>query len=228
MRVATTVALLTMVSMFSLVGCSPDIEEDGSIVAETMVTEEQAPSSEWPDWVPHWMDGTIIVRTGVYETGEDIVDTLWNRENFHAYSVSLRMRIIDMPMSKIPGETEITVLTLREAGMTGTPTIEKIRSHFGAEGYRPLTLEEAVMIRLDFTDQPGKTETANKKMSRFFALLSQEDGMFMGWEKSEWTLIIGRYLGLDFVGEGYQISREKIVDRNFSLDTAFACAKILP
>ena len=226
MRVATVVTLLVIVSVFSLVGCSPDIDEDEAVVDETIVTEEQDPSSQSPDWWPHWMDGTITVRTGVYKTGAEMEEAIWNRKNFVAFSVGLRMAIMEIPMSKVPGETEVTVLTLREAGMTGTPTIAEVREHFRKEGYRPLTMEEAVMIRLDFTDQP---ETRTKhKMSKFETLLSREDGLSIGWQGNEWTFHIGRYAGRDSVGQGYEISFGQIYGENVSLDTAFACAKILP
>ena len=223
MKVTTVVTLLIMVSVFSLVGCSPDIDEDEAMVDETMVTEEEAPSYQGP----HWWDGTITVRTGVYETGAEMEEAIANRKNYHAYSVSLRIRIMEIPMSKVPGETEVTVLTLREAGMTGTPTIAEVREHFRKEGYRPLTLEEAVMIRLDFTDQP---DTGTKhKMSKFETLLSREDGLLIGsWRGKEHTFIIGRYAGQDIWGQGYEIAFGQIYGENVSLETAFACAKILP
>ena len=226
MRAATVLALLVMVSVFSLVGCSPDIEEDEVMEDEVMATEEQASSSL--DWWPHWMDGTITVRTGVYETGKEMGEAIDSRKNFHAYGVALRMAIIKIPMSKIPGETEVTVMTLREAGMTGTPTTEEIREHFRKKGYGPLTLEEAVMTRLDFADQPRKTETSNKKMVEFLALLSQEDGLSIGWRGNERTFRIVRYAGWDLIGQGNIIAFFQATEDNINLETAFACVKILP
>ena len=222
MKVATVVALLVIVSVFSLVGCSPDIDEDEAVVDETIVTEEEAPSFQGP----HWMDGTITVRTGVYETGAEMAEAIDNRRNFHIPTSGVRMAIMEIPMSKVPGETEVTVLTLREAGMTDNPTLAEVREHFRKKGYRPLTMEEAVMIRLDFTDQP---ETMTKhKMSEFETLLSREDGLSIGWQGNEWTFHIGRYAGGDLIGQGYEIGFGQIYGGNVNLDTAFACAKILP
>ena len=217
------ITLIAMVSMFSLIGCSPDIDEDEAVVDETMVTEEQTPSYQGP----HWWDGTITVRTGVYETGAEMEEAIANRKNFVAYTVSTRARIIKVPMSKmskVPGETEVTVLTLREVGMTGSPTMEEVREHFRKKGYRPLTLEEAVMIRLDFTDQPD-TRTKHK-MAEFQALLSREDGLLIGWRGDEWTFKIVRYAGWDLIGQGNMIDLGQT--KGFGLDMAFACAKILP
>ena len=221
MRVATVITLLVMMSVFSMVGCSPDIEE-----RETIITEEQIPSETPSFQGPHWMDGTITVRTGVYETGAEMARAIDNRRNFIIPTSGVRMAIMEIPMSKVPGETEVTVLTLREAGMTGTPTIAEVREHFRKEGYRPLTMEEAVMIRLDFTDQP---ETRTKhKMSKFETLLSREDGLSIGWQGNEWTFHIARSAGGDPIGQGYEIGFGQIYGGNVSLETAFACAKILP
>ena len=225
MRVFFAVMVVALLATASaLVGCSPDIEEEED---EAIVTEEQLPPEPISLFQPpHWRDGTITIRTGVYETGGEMEDALWNRENFHARNVSLRIDIRKIPMSNVPKEVEVTVLRLHEVGIKGTAKIEKIRSRFGVEGYRPLTLEEAVMIRLDFTDQPDLAKI-HHKMTSFYTLLSQKDGEFLwGSAEGERTLGIERAGGNDFIGAGNLLFFIDVRGVNFSPGAAFACVKV--
>ncbi|MDE0636791.1 MAG: hypothetical protein OXI43_13210 [Candidatus Poribacteria bacterium] len=217
---------ITMMVLATLLitSCSPDIEEDGG--KGVAIIEE----SPWPP-EPHWADGTITIEIGQYHTGKQMVDWLNTTPNFHAYGPNLRLGISqeDFPMSWVPKEVEITVLTLGELGVAkdAAITLTEVRSLFRRAGYRPLTLEEAVMTRICFTDQPDIKKT-DHKMTRFRTLLSQKDGRYLympGDEKRERTLCITRNSGRDQYGEGYMLSFENTERSVFGWKTGFAVVK---
>ena len=139
MKYIHTIALFAAL-LIAFTSCSPDIEEDEAIVAEEQLPPE--PTSLYQ--VPHWSDGTITIRTGVYETGREMEDAIWDRENFHAYSVSLRIDIRKIPRSNVKKEVEVTVLTLREVG------IKSFSQSGGFVGFRSICLQETRMCELLF------------------------------------------------------------------------------
>lgn len=213
------IALLAVLTAISLAACSPDIEEKGEVL--TLTTEDLYSPPE-----PHWADGTITIETGQHETGESMVDALDDRRNFHAFSASLRIALSKkgLKMSKEKRTVEVTVLTLGEAGFTELATLKEIRKRFEEMGCRPLTLEEAVMTRLDFVDQPD-IKRVNHKMTNFFTLLSEEDGYFLGRQEKEKVLKIKRDSTRDKYGEGYLLSFALMKNNMFGPQNAFACVK---
>ena len=154
------------------------------------------------------------------------MDLLLARKNF-VISAGVRVTVADenFPMSGVRKTVEVTVLTLQEAGMTKPSTIEEIRKQFKELGYRPLTLEEAVTIRVDFRNQPDKMKV-DHKMTWFLTLLSKENGKIFGFPEREYAFYIYRNSSRDKYGGGYGMHTEQTSGRRFNPTVyRFACVK---
>ncbi|MDE0634988.1 MAG: hypothetical protein OXI43_03930 [Candidatus Poribacteria bacterium] len=174
--------LCATVAVMSFLSCATD-EEDDTILEEVVIQPE--PKKPSPPPGPDWADNIITIRTGRYQTGLQLLQALDNKWNFAARR---RMRWDladpDFPMSKSPGGVvDVTIVTLLEAGFKKPVTIHQIRERYRELGYRPLTLEEAVELRLQFTDQPDSSEKKPTEQERhwsyFFVLISEEDAEFL-------------------------------------------------
>ena len=217
-KIATLfVATLFLTTLFT--SCSSDTEEKSGGLVVTVIEPYQPPE-------PHWADGTITIEIGRFKTGKEMVDLLERRENFHAYGGGLRRAISkeEFPMSGTPKTVEITVVTLHEAGFTEPVTISQIKRRLAEMGYRPLTLEEAVMTRIDFTDQPDLVRI-DHKMTHFLAFLSEEDEELLGrllkhpeHPGKRFTLAMARESKMDKYGEGYSIAVTAVTDVTFHPD----------
>ena len=144
----TLLAALIAISLFA---CSSDIIE------EEMVEETPLPELVEPE-PPHWADGIIEIEVGRFKTGAEMLTIFEIPNNNLSASRDIRARLAkpNFPMSRQRKTIKVTVVTLQEAGFTKPTTIEEIRKRFKQLGYRPLTLEEAVEIRLQFLDQPDR------------------------------------------------------------------------
>lgn len=176
--IRTSMTFIMVILAASLTSCSPDTIEEYED-EEVQVTEEPAPPE------PSWADGIITITTGNYQTGGGLRNALANKPNFAAVSIMSRtLQKPDFPMSGEPGTTNVTVVTLKEAGFTEPATLEEIRERYRELGYRPLTLEEAVELRLQFTDQPDITDPnlteEERKWSSMFVLVSEQDAYYVG------------------------------------------------
>lgn len=132
---------------------------------------------------PSWADGIVTITVGRYQTGDDLVDAIQNKPNFLVASgVPTSIHRANIRMSQELKTVDITVVTLEEAGFSGNPvTLEQILSRFQQLGYRPLTIEEALELRLQLTDQPDTAQAdlteEGRKWSKMFALLSVQDAL---------------------------------------------------
>ncbi len=151
-------AVLITTTLFS--ACSPDIAEEEA--EETLLTPEPIPEPE-----PHWADGIIEIETGRFQTGTEMLRALEKPNNINA-SLDIRFLLSkpDFPMSRQKKTIKVTVVTLLEAGFTEPATLPEIRKRFKQIGYRPLTLEEAIEIRLQFVDQPDRPKEYNYDAQR--------------------------------------------------------------
>lgn len=175
-----------------LFSCTTTEEDDSILLEEEQIVEEPAPPE------PSWADGIITITTGNYQTVGALADALANKPNFGAISIMRRtLQKPDFPMSGEPGTTDVTVVTLKEAGFTEPATLEEIRERYRELGYRPLTLEEAVEFRLQFTDQPDVSEPSlteeERTWSSVFVLVSEQDAYYMG-SKSIITGVKSKYI----------------------------------
>ena len=178
------IATILTLFMFVTVGCSLDIEIEEKV--------EEIPPPPPPEPEPRWADGVITIKTGRFKTSEEIVLAIETTENVHAdrgtrYEFS-------KPNSKLkigkPREVKVTVVTLLEAGFTEPVTLKEIRKRYEELGFRPLTLEEVMELRLQFTDQPDIA--TGHKMSMFFVLLSEKEAQNCFLEDEETTFIMYR------------------------------------
>ena len=169
--IRTVLVLLAALTTPVFISCSPDRVEEEVAEEETLLTAE-TPMLELK---PLWDDGTITITTGNFATGESIVRAFERRRSTHLGRQWLKKMLKEgvVPIEQGKRTIEIVVMTLLEAGFDEPATIAEIRRRFREIGYRPLTIQEAMELRLQFDDQPS-TKTGHK-MSAFFVLLSEEE-----------------------------------------------------
>ena len=128
---------------------------------------------------------------------------------------------------------DIAVFSLKKIGFEEPATMKTIVKKFSEKGYRPLTLQEVVNLRLNFTNQPQMQ--SKHKMSGFY-ILPHKHFFYSTTEKWNYYFFIGnsdypgKILGgkaiyrwntqtLDLVGE-YPWNKDTLTD------IAFAAVKI--
>ena len=186
--------LMVSVMPFLVVGCSPDVEEE----PEEMVVEEP----ELPP-KPDWDDGTMTVTIGTYDDNAHLARVLKQAKNTTVHT-RLLVAAADPNLVPLKKKTvEVAVVTLLEAGFTEPATKEEIRARYQYLGYRPLTAQEVIELRLQFKDQPG-TKTGHR-MSTFFVLLSEEDSERLFVDGDDGSMAIWRNTLRDVIGEGYGV-----------------------
>ena len=117
---------------------------------------------------PHWADEVLTINVGNYQDSWEIFREMEDRNI--VMSRSIETYIGKFPMSRTQKSVDVAIVKLLDVGFLQPVTIEKIRQRFSELGYRPLTLEEAVELRLQFTDQP----LDDVLMNGFTALLSEK------------------------------------------------------
>ena len=117
---------------------------------------------------PHWADGILTINVGNSQDSWEMYSQM--RDRYIVMSSSIETYIGKFPMSRTQKSVDVAVVKLLDVGFSQPVTIEEIRQRFSELGYRPLTLEEAVELRLQFTDQPSD----DVFMNGFTALLSEK------------------------------------------------------
>ena len=140
-----------MIALAIMIGCASDDEPMEGIVAP-----EPEPEVIDPEPEPDWADNTLTIEIGRHETGAQMARKFgkyWNK----IYSVNnwteedlLRP---DFPMAGRQYTIEVAVISMLKAGITKPATIAEIQERYKELGCRPLTMEEAIELRLQFTDQ---------------------------------------------------------------------------
>ena len=134
---------------------------------------------------PDWADGVLTITVGNYQTGAEMLGALKRRYVSISRSLGTYLTRPDFPMSRAKKSVDVAVVPLLEdvVGFEEQVTMEEIRKRYRELGYRPLTLEEAVELRLQFSDQPSddrfKYSDDGLFMSGFTALLSEESSRFL-------------------------------------------------
>ena len=205
----TLIVSVVLAAMVTFVACSPDrIEED---VEETVLLPEVEPE-------PDWVDGVVTIQVGRFQTGAEMLEKLESMGN-HVVNFILKESLSkpEFPMSHQLRTVEVAVVTLLEAGFDKPVTLDEIRERYRELGYRPLTLEEAVELRIQFTDQPPKViydyvEAVDKmnKMGEFNVLMTKREARliydYLNTRATEPRIKLYRSVTLDKYGEGYGIS----------------------
>ena len=164
--------LVTALATMIIVGCSPDTEENEGTEEILTETVEEVIEPE-----PEWANGTITITVGRFETRQQMLDKMGE-----SFSIAPRVErnIIDERRTLTPLSEQYTVdvviLSMKEVGIHSkwgpNADIERIEKQFRNRGYRPLTPEEAMELRLQLPDQPDSS--TQHKMSAFLALPSKE------------------------------------------------------
>ncbi|MDE0398953.1 MAG: hypothetical protein OXL96_14245 [Candidatus Poribacteria bacterium] len=161
--IQTGVTCIMLILTASLISCSPDTIEEYE--EEEQITEEPEPEPE-----PDWADGVMTITVGRFETKDEIVEEL-KRKKFVLGGWTIK-DIYNENFTITPPErqytTDIAVVGMREAGITEPATIAEIRKKYREAGYKPLTPEEIIELRLQLENQPH-TNTGHR-MSSFFSL----------------------------------------------------------
>ena len=226
--------MVTLVALASLVACSPDRVE------ERVAEEEGTPLTPGPipELKPVWDGGTITITAGNFATGEDMARAIRNRRDIDANKRLMKMLSENsVPMSREKRTVAITVMTLLEVGFDKPVTITEIRERFRELGCRPLTIQEALELRLQFQDQPD-TKTGHK-MSAFYVLLSEEETELMQILKDDGSVAIcstGNTYGISVFSHPKKIDPHSPeikfdldgfrVNQNINTGTRFACVRV--
>ena len=174
----TTVILVTTVMLVTLTGCSTDVEEmeESTIIVDPELIPDPEPE-------PDWADSAMTITVGRFETRQQMLDKLMGSSHVSRWAEEkIEKYITDEKVSFTPPDkqytVDIVVLTMKEVGIhdMGLPdnpaNITRITKHFRERGYRPLTTEEAIELRLHLPDQPDSS--TRHKMSSFLVLSGEE------------------------------------------------------
>ena len=179
------------------------------------IIEEPLPSE------PSWADGIVTITTGRYQTKDGLVQAIQQKKYFRVLrDARLGIHRMDVPMSKRKKTVDITVVTLEEAGFSGEwVTLEEILVRFRQLGYRPLTIEEALELRLQFEDQPDMSNTdmteTERKWGNIWTLLSKQDALSLCTDRhgeitgNEALLFLYRASAWDGFNEGFGINKQR-------------------
>ncbi|MCY4577403.1 MAG: hypothetical protein OXB96_03230, partial [Candidatus Kaiserbacteria bacterium] len=166
MKVVCTLMIITL--MTAVISCSPDRVEEPEEILLPEIAEEPEPEYSWSD-------GVVTITTGNYKTSEELVKAINNRVGLMEVSWGAERALPEggFPMSRQKKSVDVTVVTLLEAGFTELVTLPEIIERYRQLGYRPLTLEEAFELRMQFEDQPNCTDEPENKWGTFYTLLSE-------------------------------------------------------
>ena len=237
--------LVAVILPLCIVGCSPDREE--GLTEEVIPTESTEPEPQID-----WVNSTIRIKTGIRKSGKEMLDALIDLRcvmtRTLANILASEDEDIQIPIAPEEKEVIISIVSMAEVGMKRSATMPEIVEWFRAAGYRPVTLQEIIELRIQFLSQ---LPIAREKTSAFFALLSEEEKTLFttAWEKRVgWklfqTVCIYRYqhgqsgkdnLGITLTEEekfhpGSSPDMMGGSGRSYNVPggTRFACVKMLP
>ncbi len=177
-------AVVLGVTIVVLFGCSSDDDEEEIVAPEPEVEEIVDPDP------PMGWDGDRNIRIIVGgKTEKELYTELYDKRllfhNFFArdqdghWARAMRFEgrklfpyfpfYHSFPLSKEQYVIDVTVISMLEAGMEEPATIEEIRARYRELGCRPMTTEEALYLRLQFTDQPSFG--SRHPLGEFYALM---------------------------------------------------------
>ena len=153
--------------------CSCTAEDDNPLLETEEVQEEITP----PEPKPDWDDGVMTITVGRFETKEEMIEELKERDFFlEGQKGRIIGHILNENFTITPPERQYTidvaVVTMLEAGITEPATIAEIKEVYRKAGYKPLTPEEIIEIRLQLVNQPS-IDTGHR-MGSFFCFLAKK------------------------------------------------------
>ena len=177
-----TMLLAYLCALAAIMGCSSDSDEPEP---EEIIAPEQN-SEPSP---PHWEDGTVTISIGRYKTARELYDAVQAAGMHIGDNVTEDLfRNGDFPLDGKKRSVEISVVSMVDIGMGmgrhRSALLDEVWTQFWEKGYRPLSIEESLELRRQFTNQPP-VSTAHK-MSAFFLLPRVEDSKNFG-DPLEWT-----------------------------------------
>ena len=189
----TLTALIAVLAVLSMTACSSDIVEE----EESLLTPEPIKSD--------WIDGKLTIQVGNYKTTREILIAMKEKGFALGITIDYNLRNRDFPISGKQYIIEVEVVKMFDVGLTEKTTYEETYRRYRERGYRPLTLEEMMELRLQFTDQPSIP--SDHLMTVFFALIDPELG-----KKGHRLYIIEGQNARRFGGGIISISMEEILD----------------
>ena len=161
MRIAAAL-FITLFAATTIISCSEKAED---IVAEP----EPEPQPEVIEPKPDWADNEMTLAIKV-KTAEDLLSDL--KKGGYTFTNRIRRALLDPedppPLTSKPYTTVVTVVTMKEIGIERALMLPEIKERYQELGYRLLTLQEAVELRLHLHDQPNVT--SGHRWSAFFGL----------------------------------------------------------
>ncbi len=181
-KISTFIPIMAIVvlSIVSFSACSENEEGVGITDIVTPPTEvDQTP-------LPDWADNVVTITAGRFQTKEAMKSAL----RATRYSIGLwimgSMAGIGHPnfiLKKEEYTVDVSVISMLDAGIDTPTATEDIVKRYEEMGYRPLTPEESIELRLQLTDQPD-TSTGNP-WSAFIVLQGEEMSALSG--EPVWT-----------------------------------------
>ena len=227
------ILMMLLAALTPLIACSPDRVEEEEVTESTFTLSEPTMPKIQPD--------EILIEVGRFQSPAELQHALEIRRLWVGDRVISALNDPEFPMSQKPKTIVVKIVTMLEVGLDKPSTLKEVIDHFSKNGYRPLTLEEAVELRIQYLNQPE--EISSDKMSAFFALLKKEDAYFIGFKFRDGRIaeIFGYFYQTIFqniIGSGWKEGVEKFkfdpknspsfhigITRMISGGTRFACVK---
>lgn len=166
-------ALVVAIVCVAVIGCSSD-----EPMVEDIIVPEPEPE---PEPEPDWVDNILTIKIGRSQTGAQLLGRFNHSKCGISPNTKDWLSHPDFPMAKRHYTIEVAVISMPEVGMTKPATTAEVQKRYKDVG-RPLTMEEAIELRLQFTDQPDMM--TGHEMANFFVLPSdaERDVRFAGTE----------------------------------------------
>ena len=167
---------IAVLSIVSFSACSEDKEGVGITDIVTPPTEIQTP-------LPDWADNIVTITAGRFQTKEAMKSALIAMGHTWYGQTVARIGHPNFILKKEEYTIDVSVISMLDAGIDTPAATEDIVKRYEEMGYRPLTPEESIELRLQLTDQPD-TSTGSP-WSAFFVLQGEEMSALSG--EPVWT-----------------------------------------
>ena len=174
--------VVLVISVASL-GCS----------ADNTVTPKPDPKVVEPEPKPKpdWADDIITIQAGRFKNGHELLKRILNTKQYFIVSwIREDLRNPNFPMAPEPYTIDVAIVAMTKAGFTAPATLEVIVDRYQELGCRPLTDEEVIELRLQFTDQP---EVATGALTSEFYVLPSKRALMTSSSPLPMYLICNRH-----------------------------------
>ena len=156
--------LVSLMALIAIIACSEKAED---IVAEP--EPEPEPEVIEPKPQPDWADNEMTITVNV-KTAAGLLNEL--KEGGYSLYENVRRDFMDpkiLSLTDRPYTAIVTVVTMKEAGIDRALTLPEVKERYKELGYRLLTFQEAIELRLQLHDQPDVA--SGHKWSAFLGLV---------------------------------------------------------